>query len=65
MKYEYLAQDEESIIDELREGGKLKYKDPIEITIKITVERTRYNSVYNRRKTPLPVLIKDLFKPCK
>lgn len=65
MKYQYLAQDELEVIDEYTNNEKQTFKDPIEITIKITVERTRYNSVKKRRKTPLPEYIKDLFKPCK
>lgn len=65
MKFEYLAQDEYDIIDEYKANDKLNFKDPIEISIKITVERTRYNSVINKRKTPLPQIIKDLFKPSK
>lgn len=65
MNYEYLAQDELEVIDKYSANDKSKFKDPIEITIKITVERTRYNSVKNRRKTPLPEYIKDIFKPCK
>ena len=65
MKFEYLVQDEYDIIDEDKESNKHNFKDPIEISIKITIERTRYNSVINRRKTPLPKIIKDLFKPSK
>lgn len=65
MNYQYIAQDEFDTLEEMIETGKVKFKDPVEITIKITVERTRYNSVKNRRKTPLPQVIKDLFKPCK
>ena len=65
MNFEYLAQDEYDILDEFKAIDKTKFKDPIEITIKITVERTRYNSVKNRRRTPLPQFIKDIFKPCK
>ena len=65
MKFEYLAQDELNTIDEYSFREKETFKDPIEITIKITVERTRYKSVKNRRKTPIFEIIKDLFKPCK
>lgn len=65
MKYKYIAQDELDIIDELIDNNKTNFKDPIEITIQITVERTRYNSVIKRRKTPIAEYIKDLFKPCK
>lgn len=65
MNFEYLAQDEEDVLDTYKSNEKQKFKDPIEIIIKITVEKTRYNSVKNRRKTPLPQIIKDLFKPCK
>lgn len=65
MKYEFIAQDELDVIDEYTASEKATFRDPVEITIKITVERTRYNSVKNRRKTPLHIYIKDLFKACK
>lgn len=65
MEFEYLAQDDENVIDEMKLHEGKKYKDPIEITIKITVERTRYNSVKNRYKTPIAQKIKDMFKACK
>ena len=65
MKYKYIAQDELDIIDELIDNKKNNFKDPIEITIQITVERARYNSVIKRRKTHIAEYIKDLFKPCK
>lgn len=65
MNYYYIAQDELDKIDECISNNKEKFKDPIEITIKITVERARYNSVKNRRKTPIYEYIKDLFKPSK
>lgn len=65
MKYEYLAQDEYDKIEEYSTDDGKKIKDPIEIVIRITVEKTRYNSVKNRRKTALPEYIKDLFKPSK
>lgn len=65
MKFEYRAQDEYDILDERIIAEKSTFKDPVEITIKITIEKTRYNSVKNRRKTPIPDYIKDIFKPCK
>lgn len=65
MNFEYLAQDEENVLDTYKSNEKQKFKDPVEIIIKITVEKTRYNSVKNRRKTPIPETIKNLFKPCK
>ena len=65
MNFDYLVQDEQETIDQYFSHDKNKFKDPIEISIKITIERTRYNSVINRRKTPLPELIKNLFKPAK
>ena len=65
MNFDYLVQDEQETIDQYISHDKQKFKDPIEISIKITIERTRYNSVINRRKTPLPELIKNLFKPVK
>ena len=65
MIYKYLAQDEQDVLDEAFIDDGKKMKDPIEITIQITVDKTRYISVRNRRKTPLPQFIKDIFKPCK
>lgn len=65
MNFEFITQDEEDILDTYKRHEKQKFKDPVEITIKITIERTRYNSIKNRRKTPLPQIIKDLFKPSK
>lgn len=65
MRIKYIAQDEDSILEEKAISEKNSYKDPIEISINITIERTRYNSVMNRRKTPIIEIIKDLFKPSK
>ena len=65
MNYEYLAQDELDVIDIASSSEKQNFKDPIEITIKIKIERTRYNSVKKRYKTPIYDKIKDLFKPSK
>ena len=65
MNFDYLVQDELETMDQYSTHEKQKFKDPIEITIKITLERTRYNSVINRRSTPLPELIKKLFKASK
>jgi len=65
MKYEYLAQEEYDVLDKVDQDDGKKMKDPVEITIKITVEKTRYESVKNRRKTYLPDYIKDIFKPSK
>lgn len=66
MEFEYLVQDEDNIVvDEMKVHEGKKFKDPIEINIKIIIERTRYNSVKNRYKTPIPQKIKDMFKACK
>ena len=65
MEFKYLAQDEYDKIDEYYVSEKKTFKDPIEISINIKIERTRYNSVINRRKTPLAQYIKDIFKACK
>ena len=65
MKFEYIVQDELDILENRSIQEKQNFKDPIKITIKITIERTRYESVKKRRKTPLPEYIKDIFKPCK
>lgn len=65
MKFNYIVQDEEDVLETYNAIEKQRFKDPIEITIKITVERTRYKSVINRRKTPLPEYIKNIFKACK
>ena len=70
MELHYLAQDELDVLDDKSFNQEKKnYKDPVEIIIKITVEKSRYNSVLNRRKTPLPEYINSLlynvFKPSK
>ena len=65
MRYEYLAQDEYDIIDQHTEDENRKYKEPIEITIKITIEKRRYESIKKRRKTPIATIIKDIFKATK
>lgn len=69
MKFEYLAQDEYDSLDKINHDDGKNYKDPVEIVIRITVEKTRYKSVKNRRTTPLPQYILEwfdkLFKPSK
>lgn len=65
MKYEYLAQDEYDQLETMWEEDGKKIKDPVEIIIKITIDKKRYESVKNRYKTPISQKIKDFFKPAK
>ena len=65
MRYFYLAQDEYEDIDGRNFDDGKKIKDPITITIKIEVERSRYQSVLNRYKTHVADKIQDLFKASK
>ena len=62
MKYEYLAQDELDVIENLNSENSEIIKDPVEVTIKITLSKSKYHSKQNKYKIYIPEKVRKIFK---
>lgn len=62
MTFNYLAQDEFEVIDYNNMEISEKIKDPIEITIKITMSKNKYQTRKNKYKTSIPDKIRKIFE---